>query len=890
VLESQASSSVSFVNSTVSELKGYDSVFSVFNAAKLDIKSSELFNIDAPIGINIFGGGRLEIDNSHFKNIGQSVLISTHDIGSSSVINNSEFKDSVSAFEVYSHGTLKIDNSKIIGMSDVGIRMYGSSTVEINKSEISSNTIGIQSTESLLSLTDSIVKNNKEYGLYRIAGTFVDVRNIIDPSQENIYLPRKVIFLEGDTKTKVIATSTLCCSNILFIPGIQGSRLYKKQVLGENQLWEPNLNSDVDKLYLDSNGVSKDKTIYTRDIISKTNIGLGVFDQEIYQNFTDYLDTIQSSGLINTWKSYPYDWRRSPMNIASQDQKLEEGFKKLESEFEELASSSRSHKVTLIGHSYGGIISKYFLRYLHNKGKDTLVENLILIAVPESGAVESIGAMLHGDDQEIALGLMLDAETARGLSLNMPSAYYLLPNSDLISKINEPVIRNDVYSWFNNYNGFSVTNEQEIDNFLTNLKNDRPYAKSLRDTRLPLKLNLNLYNEVKQKRKDFDLDNFYKSLPINIYNIIGTGLDTVQSYVYTKDTCDDSLAAIIQRYIDKYCGFNHDVNYTNKGDGTVLVGDMTKRWGNKYMFNIERYNNEYQTNFSHADITSSKSIQDLISLIVKRDSLSVMPSYISVYHENDLEEGEDSYEYSVDDGLEMEAEDENGNISGYIPQVNSKKIRLIKTRIPNSKYKKIGNKRKLITKKKVKKIKLVSKVVTKKPKAVKFFTFKSKKIKKNKSEKEDEIVFDQVPVTSESKIEVEILKASTTPAIMHIDIYGDGNVVIINPTYPKATTTHEIVDIHKLILDIQSKIREKESLRQMFKNRYTLRLKNIDYWFLKDKVLFAYLLSKRNSDSLSNILKELNKKAPRYYRGGMSMGESLFLYPEWNKLTSAFPI
>jgi hypothetical protein len=267
-----------------------------------------------------------------------------------------------------------------------------------------------------------------------------------------------------------------------------------------------------------------------------------------------------------------------------------------------------------------------------------------------------------------------------------------------------------------------------------------------------------------------------------------------------------------------------------------------------------------------------------------------MPSYISVYHENDLEEGEDSYEYSVDDGLEMEAEDENGNISGYIPQVNSKKIRLIKTRIPNSKYKKIGNKRKLITKKKVKKIKLVSKVVTKKPKAVKFFTFKSKKIKKNKSEKEDEIVFDQVPVTSESKIEVEILKASTTPAIMHIDIYGDGNVVIINPTYPKATTTHEIVDIHKLILDIQSKIREKESLRQMFKNRYTLRLKNIDYWFLKDKVLFAYLLSKRNSDSLSNILKELNKKAPRYYRGGMSMGESLFLYPEWNKLTSAFPI
>ena len=66
-----------------------------------------------------------------------------------------------------------------------------------------------------------------------------------------------------------------CFSNVLFLPGLQASRLYKeKNILGaivEDQLWEPNANSDVEALYLNVDGASKNSGIYTSDIIKETN-------------------------------------------------------------------------------------------------------------------------------------------------------------------------------------------------------------------------------------------------------------------------------------------------------------------------------------------------------------------------------------------------------------------------------------------------------------------------------------------------------------------------------------------------------------------------------------------------------------------------------------------
>src|SRR3989338_2799295 len=84
-----------------------------------------------------------------------------------------------------------------------------------------------------------------------------------------------------------------CFSNVLFLPGLEASRLYTQRPDGsEDQFWEPNGNSDVEVLYLNPDGTSKNADIYTRDIIKETNtpIPTGPAGQNIYKSFSDMMD------------------------------------------------------------------------------------------------------------------------------------------------------------------------------------------------------------------------------------------------------------------------------------------------------------------------------------------------------------------------------------------------------------------------------------------------------------------------------------------------------------------------------------------------------------------------------------------------------------------------
>ncbi|MES2623361.1 MAG: right-handed parallel beta-helix repeat-containing protein, partial [Patescibacteria group bacterium] len=105
-------------------------------------------------------------------------------------------------------------------------------------------------------------------------------------------------------------------SNILFLPGLMGSRLYKKDTF-ENQLWEPNRNKDVRNLFLTPLGKSMQSGIYTRDIIDKTNIVGGVtnLDQNLYKDFMVHMNSLVKNKTIQAWKSAPYDWRYSADTI-----------------------------------------------------------------------------------------------------------------------------------------------------------------------------------------------------------------------------------------------------------------------------------------------------------------------------------------------------------------------------------------------------------------------------------------------------------------------------------------------------------------------------------------------------------------------------------------------
>ncbi len=59
-------------------------------------------------------------------------------------------------------------------------------------------------------------------------------------------------------------------ANVLFLPGIKASRLYKKGTLGtEDQLWLPNyFGNDLKDLALDGDGKSVN-SVYAKDILSQ---------------------------------------------------------------------------------------------------------------------------------------------------------------------------------------------------------------------------------------------------------------------------------------------------------------------------------------------------------------------------------------------------------------------------------------------------------------------------------------------------------------------------------------------------------------------------------------------------------------------------------------------
>ncbi|MDR3558514.1 MAG: hypothetical protein P4L61_03210, partial [Candidatus Pacebacteria bacterium] len=209
------------------------------------------------------------------------------------------------------------------------------------------------------------------------------------------------------------ASATVCCSSVLFVPGIEASRLSvdDRRALGTStdQLWEPISNLQVEGLYLDSSGKSIRSGIHQSGLVD-TALAL----QPIYQKFIGVMNGLKASGTIADWRPYPYDWRL-PLTKASTG---DLGTSSLIKVIESMASTSKTGKVTIIAHSNGGLVTKLVYNELKEKGEAGLVDKVIFVAVPEVGTPQALTSLLHGDNEEIASGLILSAGTARGLGVN----------------------------------------------------------------------------------------------------------------------------------------------------------------------------------------------------------------------------------------------------------------------------------------------------------------------------------------------------------------------------------------------------------------------------------------------------------------------------------------
>lgn len=426
-----------------------------------------------------------------------------------------------------------------------------------------------------------------------------------------------------------------CCSSILFLPGIEASRLYRDEpgLLGigttTNRLWEPNKNADVRKLFLNSDGSSIDPTVYAGSPLGKA---LGIKD--IYGSFMNFLDGMSQRGTIKEWKSFGYDWRKPIAEVVAGRERRATTTESLIGTVERLASQSKTGKVTLIAHSNGGLVAKYLVKTLSDAGKAGLIDSVISVAVPYLGTPQAILGLLHGDNQSIFGGLILRKRVAQELGINMSSVYSLLPSKDYFSKVLGPTI---AYA--------SVTAAPPIN------------SAARQDSFISSRTNAVLMYAAEVLHGL--LDPFVWPETIARWAIAGWGNRTAKGIVYSDTT--------YTRY---------SATTTSMGDGTVIVPSAAYNAGTTTAINLALVSAMEGRDIDHANIlgspTTQKAIEDLITVDNHNRNAHVIEEKLSVIPGVSIGEPDYSKEasflvVSTHSPVELHMYDKQGRHTGVAP-------------------------------------------------------------------------------------------------------------------------------------------------------------------------------------------------------------------------------
>jgi|GEM_PF-830432 len=479
---------------------------------------------------------------------------------------------------------------------------------------------------------DGISKNDVVFGTTQLNGTF-DLQG----------------WLHQDPFPTVAACTKDCFSNVLFLPGLEASRLYAPGAAGtENQLWEPNRDADGEKLFLDKDGKSVRDDIYTRDVINEKNV-LPVGQENIYKSFLSDLTQWKTDNLIADYAVVPYDWRLSFADILAggvQDGDNISYTKPASSsyiidELRRLAATSKSGKVMVVAHSNGGLLTKALVQKLGDVEAQKLIDTIVFVAVPQSGTTQTIGALLQGFEQGLPLDVspvILTPQTARRLADNMPGAYQLLPSDAYFtgsgSGVTTPVISFDdgaSTKVFTDKYGFEIRDHATLKSFL---KDDEgklnPDSNNLFS---PIKLNNDLLSAAADAHQS--LDNWTAPAGISVYQIAGTGEKTVSTIHYWTDTmCTMYVLGFCTRHTP-YLTYTPEL--VTDGDGTVVTPSAlamgTDRANVKrYWVDLKGYNDaQHGINMdrNHASILEVQQLREFIKTDILVKSSTVLPDFIA---------------------------------------------------------------------------------------------------------------------------------------------------------------------------------------------------------------------------------------------------------------------
>lgn len=546
-------------------------------------------------------------------------------------------------------------------------------------------------------------------------------------------------------------------SNVLFLPGILGSRLYTTQTDGsEYQLWIPVGNSDIEKLYLKLDGSSINPNIYTRDIINKA------FEiSNVYQSFSDTMDKLVTDGKITEWKAFPYDWRMSVDDVVNKPVKLGSGQTiDLVSMLKVLIKSSKNGKVTIVAHSNGGLVAKALLAKLQdmktaNSGDDMIdhVDMLIMVASPQIGTASAVPGILHGFGQEVFGGWLMDDLHARELGRNMPSAYGLLPSKEYINEISvspvafsDNVLPSGVTTPMVKAYGNVIDSYSEYKSFLFGSEGRTHPA--VDDNISPINLSPTLFNSAETLHDKIDA--WTPPEGLRVVEIAGWGLDTVASFqYYPKYECTTPDTGTGK------CGYVLDEKpiFTSDGDKVVVEPSAMYMNTDKVWLDLTKTKEE------HKNILEVPQLENLISSLIENQN----PTYDSVLMQTKPADTSNRLRISIHSPVTIGAYDSAGNFTGKVCPDTSD-FCYAQEDIPNSSYMEFGEGKYLnLPEDGLQRIDLQGTDTG-------TFTFDFQKVAPDGTSQTQSFV--DIPVTTQTQAEIT-LNQTGTPQLA-LDVTGDG--------------------------------------------------------------------------------------------------------------------
>jgi pimeloyl-ACP methyl ester carboxylesterase len=188
---------------------------------------------------------------------------------------------------------------------------------------------------------------------------------------------------------------------VIFVPGTMGSELW----LGSEKVW-PNVNFLLK--HPDIFRYSEDSPLKPKGILNEMVIVPNLISFDQYNLLGDYLVEELGYERENNFIEFAYDWRQDVRQSARELAQFVEGWKV-------------DAPITLIAHSLGTLVSRYYVEKLGGKSK---IGRLVLIGGPHQGVPKIAANLLSGVDL-LPFGLM--GKRLTEIIETFPSCYQILP-------------------------------------------------------------------------------------------------------------------------------------------------------------------------------------------------------------------------------------------------------------------------------------------------------------------------------------------------------------------------------------------------------------------------------------------------------------------------------